>query len=109
MSNDAEPRGSNDSAEEVKNLTRKTREPEKAPVALPEIQTTPLDFDISTIIGPTVEDRVKKRTSNILKLTEENEKLKAELKAVTDRLDAAERRREELARKEQKTMEERSQ
>ncbi|KIL69690.1 hypothetical protein M378DRAFT_68291, partial [Amanita muscaria Koide BX008] len=52
--------------------------------------------------------RVKKRASNILKLTEENEKLKADLKAVTERLEAAERRREELARKEQKLMEERT-
>jgi hypothetical protein len=36
-----------------------------------------------------------------MKLSQENEKLKAELKAMSDRLEAAERRREELARKEQ--------
>jgi hypothetical protein len=35
----------------------------------------------------------------VLKLAQENEKLKAELKAMSDRLEAAERRREELARK----------
>jgi len=34
-------------------------------------------------------------------LSQENEKLKQELKAMTDRLEAAERRRDELARKEQ--------
>lgn len=58
---------------------------------------------------PVREDRVKKRASNILKLTEENEKLAAELKAVTDRLEAAERRRRELAHREQKVMEDRAQ
>lgn len=45
-----------------------------------------------------------------MKLAQENEKLKAELKAMTDRLEAAERaaerRREQLLRKEQKIMEE---
>ena len=41
-----------------------------------------------------------------MKLAQENEKLKAELKAMTDRLEAAERRREQLTRKEQKVMEE---
>lgn len=54
------------------------------------------------------EERVKKRTSNILKLTEENEKLKAELKAVTDRLEAAERRRKEMREREQRVMEDRA-
>ena len=58
---------------------------------------------------PVREDRVKKRASNILKLTEENEKLAAELKAVTDRLEAAERRRKELAHPSQKVMEDRAQ
>jgi phage host-nuclease inhibitor protein Gam len=33
-----------------------------------------------------------------MKLSQENEKLKAELKAMSDRLEAAERKREELAR-----------
>jgi len=35
----------------------------------------------------------------VLKLSQENEKLKAELKAISERLEAAERRREELTRK----------
>jgi hypothetical protein len=39
---------------------------------------------------------VQKRASNVLKLSEENEKLKAELKAMSDRLEAAERKRIEL-------------
>jgi outer membrane murein-binding lipoprotein Lpp len=43
--------------------------------------------------------KVQKRASNVLKLAQENEKLKLELKAMSDRLEAAERRREELARK----------
>lgn len=48
-------------------------------------------------------EKVQKRQSNVLKLVEENEKLKAELKAMTDRLEAAERRKKEL-----KSLEERS-
>ena len=40
-----------------------------------------------------------KRASNVLKLSQENEKLKAELKAMTDRLEMAERKRQELDRK----------
>ncbi|PFH54411.1 hypothetical protein AMATHDRAFT_44914 [Amanita thiersii Skay4041] len=98
------------------------------PSALPEIPTSTLDFDISAFIGHTTtsivdapekmryepmilcrEEKYKKRASNLLKLTEEHEKLKAELKAVSDRLEAAERRRDELAKKEQKIMEEPSQ
>ncbi|KAK2466971.1 hypothetical protein APHAL10511_001229 [Amanita phalloides] len=102
MGDDVEPKGNFAD-------TTETEETKEAPAALPEIPKSDLEFDISSIIGPTVEDRVKKRTSNILKLTEENERLKAELKAVTDRLEAAERRRMELGQKEQKIMEERGQ
>ena len=36
-------------------------------------------------------DRVQKRASNVMKLTEQNEKLKEELRAMTERLEAAER------------------
>ena len=36
-----------------------------------------------------------------MKLTEQNEKLKEELRAMTERLEAAERRRAELAKKAQ--------
>lgn len=35
----------------------------------------------------------------MLKLAQENEKLKAELKAMSERLEAAERKREELVKK----------
>jgi uncharacterized coiled-coil protein SlyX len=42
-------------------------------------------------------EKVKKRASNVLKLSQENEKLKEELKALSDRLEAAERRRAQLA------------
>jgi len=55
------------------------------------------------------EEKVQKRASNVLKLTEKNEKLKAELKAMTDRIEAAERRKIQLTTKEQKTAEELSQ
>ncbi|KAF8628375.1 hypothetical protein AX15_003902 [Amanita polypyramis BW_CC] len=99
MSSDAGPKDGVDNTKVIHNSMAKT---EGAPATLPEIPKSGLDIDLSSFIEPTVEDRVKKRASNILKLTEENEKLKAELKAVTDRL---ERRREELARGEQKVEE----
>ncbi|PPQ78081.1 hypothetical protein CVT25_015615 [Psilocybe cyanescens] len=73
---------------------------------LPEIPSTNLSFDFSTFIDPESAakvEKVQKRQSNVLKLVEENEKLKAELKAMTDRLEAAERRKKEL-----KSLEERS-
>ncbi|KAK0197167.1 hypothetical protein F5146DRAFT_32069 [Armillaria mellea] len=75
---------------------------------LPEIPTSSnLDFDLSSIISgssdPDVDqEKVKKRASNVQKLAEENEKLKAELKAMTDRLEAAERKRAQLAQKRNK-------
>lgn len=40
---------------------------------------------------------VQKRASNVLKLTQENEKLQAELRAMTERLAAAERKQKELS------------
>ncbi|THH13436.1 hypothetical protein EW146_g6782 [Bondarzewia mesenterica] len=70
---------------------------------LPEIPPTDLDFSLTleSIIGPSsfVSDKVQKRASNVLKLSEENEKLKAQLRAMSERLEAAERRRAELDRK----------
>ena len=47
---------------------------------------------------------VKKRHSHVMKLTQENEKLKAELQAMTDRLEAAERKRKELQKKQQQEL-----
>ncbi|EGO20889.1 hypothetical protein SERLADRAFT_417366 [Serpula lacrymans var. lacrymans S7.9] len=44
-------------------------------------------------------EKVQKRASNVFKLTQENEKLKEELRAMTARLEAAERKRAELAAK----------
>lgn len=41
-------------------------------------------------------DRVQKRASNVMKLTEQNEKLKEELRAMTERLEAAERKQKDL-------------
>ncbi|KAG1756576.1 uncharacterized protein EDB91DRAFT_1041078, partial [Suillus paluster] len=71
---------------------------------LPEIPAAELDLTLSfdTILGfskfsePHAE-KVQKRASNVMKLTQENEKLKEELKAMTARLEAAERKRQELA------------
>ncbi|EPT06210.1 hypothetical protein FOMPIDRAFT_1013156 [Fomitopsis schrenkii] len=40
---------------------------------------------------------LQKRASNVLKLTQQNEKLQAELRAMTARLEAAERKQQELA------------
>ncbi|KAF8959027.1 hypothetical protein BDZ97DRAFT_1839457 [Flammula alnicola] len=80
-------------------------------VDLPEIPTTDLSLDFSTFINPDTPEgqKIQKRASNVMKLAEENEKLKTELKAMTARLEAAERaaeRRRELMRMEQKIMEE---
>ncbi|KAJ2914871.1 hypothetical protein MD484_g5537, partial [Candolleomyces efflorescens] len=71
--------------------------------SLPDIPTSS-DFDdlelaITSVAGvaPTEqEEKVHKRASSVLKLTEENEKLKAELKAMTDRIEAIERQKMEL-------------
>ncbi|KAF8636638.1 hypothetical protein AX17_003446 [Amanita inopinata Kibby_2008] len=101
MSAQFEPTDNVDNADNVGSSTPPSASAPSA--ALPEIPTSTLDFDVSAFIGPIrdVEDKVRKRASNLMKLTEENEKLKAELKAVSDRLEAAERRREEIE-KEQK-------
>ncbi|KAJ7097978.1 hypothetical protein B0H15DRAFT_823669 [Mycena belliarum] len=84
------------------------RQPSPLPL-LPEIPGADFDLDLSSILNvasPDPEsDKVQKRASNVLKLSQENEKLKAELKAMTDRLEAAEKRREQLARKQQPVME----
>ncbi|KIY50863.1 hypothetical protein FISHEDRAFT_71177 [Fistulina hepatica ATCC 64428] len=94
-------------------------QPSAQPLLLPEIaQSSSLDIDLSEFIGPSestesapeqATSKLQKRASNVLKLAEENEKLVAELKAMTDRLKAAERRRAELAKKQQKVMEQPSQ
>ncbi|CAA7271757.1 unnamed protein product [Cyclocybe aegerita] len=75
---------------------------------LPEIPMPDLSFDLSSILGPSnpEEEKVQKRASSVLKLARENERLQAELKAMTERIEAAERRRAQLAEKEQKIMEE---
>jgi len=74
---------------------------------LPEIPSPDLEFDLASslnsFIGPSDPEvvKVKKRHSHVMKLTQENEKLKAELQAMTDRLEAAERKREVLQRGQQ--------
>ncbi|KAG6832362.1 hypothetical protein H0H92_002630 [Tricholoma furcatifolium] len=79
-------------------------------VPLPEIPSPTLDLelDLSSILGtPSNAEvtKIQKRASNIMKLSEENDKLKAELKAMAERLERAERRREELAKRQQMIME----
>ncbi|KAJ8520415.1 hypothetical protein ONZ45_g2769 [Pleurotus djamor] len=64
-----------------------------------EIPSSGLDFSFDTLDNAEskpVQEKVEKRASNVMKLTQEHEKLKAELKAMTDRLQAAENRRKEL-------------
>ena len=41
-------------------------------------------------------EKIQKRASNVMKLAQENENLKAELKALTDRLEAAKKREGKL-------------
>ncbi|KIK93709.1 hypothetical protein PAXRUDRAFT_828695 [Paxillus rubicundulus Ve08.2h10] len=76
--------------------------------SLPEIPAADLDltFTFNSIMGDTAisqphAERVQKRASNVLKLTQENEKLKEELRAMTARLEAAERKRQEVANRQQ--------
>jgi len=77
--------------------------------SLPEIPASELDLTLSldSILGGDTSDpetaKVHKRASNVLKLAQENEKLKEELKMMSDRLEAAERKREELLRKSKET------
>ncbi|KAG6333964.1 hypothetical protein ID866_5132 [Astraeus odoratus] len=78
----------------------------RSPLSLPDIPTPDLDltFALGSISGTpdTRVEKVQKRASNVLKLTQENEKLKEELRAMTARLEAAERKRQELDDKRQK-------
>ncbi|KAG6878739.1 hypothetical protein C0993_011554 [Termitomyces sp. T159_Od127] len=79
-------------------------------MSLPEIPGANLDLelDMTTILGTSSNadaEKVQKRVSNVMKLSQENEKLQAELKAMTDRLERVERRRDELARRQQVVME----
>ncbi|KAH7914949.1 hypothetical protein BJ138DRAFT_1098218 [Hygrophoropsis aurantiaca] len=80
--------------------------------ALPEIPPAELDltFSLDSIIGPSSPfanssdphaEKVIKRASNVMKLTQENEKLKEELRAMTARIEAAERKRLELSKLQQ--------
>jgi len=77
---------------------------------LPDLDLPQSDFDLTTtfeaiLSEPQSRDEpaemqiVQKRASNVLKLTQENEKLQAELRAMTARLEAAERRQQELAQR----------
>ena len=59
-----------------------------------EKNSSPLTFDVYLAPRDSAEKiRIEKRKSNLLKLNEENEKLRWELKALSDKLEAAERQR----------------
>jgi hypothetical protein len=47
-------------------------------------------------------EKLEKRKSNLLKLNEENEKLRRELKAMNERLEAAEQKRAQMQAEERK-------
>jgi len=97
-------------------LFRVQSEAQDERVTLPEIPMMAIDLsdiDFSSAMGEIspepvhcVQEKIQKRASNVMKLAQENEKLKEELKAMTDRLEAAERRRKALTEKELKIMEE---
>ncbi|KAJ7172532.1 hypothetical protein C8R46DRAFT_1216345 [Mycena filopes] len=112
---DDEAREQEEPADSFPDVPREPAGPPEArsisPVLLPQIPGAALDLelDLESILSAANPDpesaKVNKRASNVLKLSQENEKLKAELKAMTDRLEAAEKRREMLARKQQQVME----
>jgi len=82
------------------------QEPERGlrPLLEPEIPNPDLSFDISSFVKPSNEqdnEKIEKRRSNLLKLNEENERLQRELKMMSERLEAAERKRAQLQAKEQ--------
>ncbi|TBU50821.1 hypothetical protein BD309DRAFT_944751 [Dichomitus squalens] len=77
-------------------------EPQRLDLELPEANLD-LTMTFNSILkGPDPPEdaheteRVQKRASNVMKLAEQNEKLKAELRAMTERLEAAERRQKDL-------------
>ncbi|KAF9453197.1 hypothetical protein P691DRAFT_801537 [Macrolepiota fuliginosa MF-IS2] len=92
-------------SEESTTITRQDEEHKTPQQRLsPEIPNADLSVDFSSIMGSTIveDEKIEKRKSNLLKLNEENEKLQRELKAMSDRLEAAERKRAQLQAKEQK-------
>ncbi|KAI0721053.1 hypothetical protein C8T65DRAFT_632075 [Cerioporus squamosus] len=80
-------------------------EPARIDLELPE-SNLDLTMTFNTILAeaePAPEmDRVQKRQSNVMKLAEQNEKLKEELRAMTERLEAAERKQRELESRKQR-------
>ncbi|EAU88595.1 hypothetical protein CC1G_04301 [Coprinopsis cinerea okayama7 len=76
---------------------------------LPDIPSGELSFDLGFATPEQTEttefQKLQKRASNVMKLSEENDKLKEELKAMTERLEAAERRKTELQARRQQVME----
>ncbi|XP_006458180.1 hypothetical protein AGABI2DRAFT_190536 [Agaricus bisporus var. bisporus H97] len=71
-----------------------------SPILSSTIPSSDLSVDFSTIMSSmgsnSADEKIEKRRSNILKLKEENDKLQLELKAMSDRLKAAEEKRARL-------------
>ncbi|PIL24031.1 hypothetical protein GSI_13782 [Ganoderma sinense ZZ0214-1] len=87
--------------DELYSHERLPTEPQRLDLELPEANLD-LTMTFNSILeaakpsGEQEMDRVQKRASNVMKLTEQNEKLKEELRAMTERLEAAERKQKDL-------------
>ncbi|OCH94946.1 hypothetical protein OBBRIDRAFT_788683 [Obba rivulosa] len=90
-------------------LRSAAQELERPPSVLLELEIPPSELDLTltfeSILAETSSSdepeakAVHKRASNVMKLSEENEKLKEELRMLTERLEAAERKQQELRQK----------
>lgn len=105
MSDDAQARSSQESQTEEERQQRARRRanrgaPPSAFAALPspdldgELLSYAIEVELKDEVSR-IDPVVKKRASNVLKLAEENSRLTAELKALSDRLEAAERKKRE--------------
>ncbi|EMD38368.1 hypothetical protein CERSUDRAFT_113533 [Gelatoporia subvermispora B] len=94
---------------EQRAFTQTNLEHGKPPEPLLELEIPPSELDLTmtfeSILSETAASdepetkAVYKRASNVLKLSQENEKLKEELRLMTERLEAAERKQQELRQK----------
>ncbi|EJD53015.1 hypothetical protein AURDEDRAFT_110819 [Auricularia subglabra TFB-10046 SS5] len=105
MNDDAQARSSQESQTEEERQQRARRRanrgaPPSAFAALPspdldgELLSYAIEVELKDEVSR-IDPVVKKRASNVLKLAEENSRLTAELKALSDRLEAAERKKRE--------------
>ncbi|KAI0636928.1 hypothetical protein C8Q77DRAFT_1154816 [Trametes polyzona] len=99
------PDGGDGGGGAAEDFQRLPSSPARLDIDLPE-SNLDLTIDFNSILAESAPkepqsaaemDKVSKRASNVMRLTEQNERLKAELRAMTERLEAAERRQQELA------------